>query len=156
MKFSSRPVQVLLVVLALLCGACFGDGADSITAQVDGDEPAGGHGYPDWLHKVYPPPGSETSVTQALQAQYTVQGAARQVRLILDGTDVTTYATATAPGLLEYDMDQASAPVELDPGEHNAVVELYKVEPGSGEGVESFDPEVHEAIDSFAWSFTVL
>lgn len=154
-RTDSQRVLVLLAGLALLLPACFGDGAEKIQAQAQG----GGEslaGYPEWLEKVYPPPDSQTSATQAVQVNHGVVEADRQVRLIIDGTDVTSYAVATAPGLLEYDVDQVSAPVELDPGEHTAVVELTRVTPGASEGVESFDADVHGAVDSFRWTFTVL
>lgn len=100
--------------------------------------------------------GSETSVTQAVQVDHDAIAADRQVRLIIDGTDVTAYAVATTPGLLEYDIDQLRSPVELQPGQHTAVVKLNRVTPGSGEGVESYDAEVHDTIESFTWTFTVL
>lgn len=148
-----RPL-VVLAALALLLAACFGDGADEIQAQAGG-EPADDE-YPEWIDKLYPPPGSELSATQAVQVDHKAIAADRQVRLILDGTDVTTYAVATTPGLLEYDIDQAQAPIELGPGEHTAVVQLTRVTPGSGEGADSFESEVHETIESFTWTFTVL
>ena len=143
------------VVLALMLPACFGDGADDIKAQARGEE-AGVADYPDWIEKVYPPPDSETSVTRAVQVNHGVVEADRQVRLLIDGTDVTAYANETSPGLLEYDIDQAASPVELKPGEHTAVVELNRVTPGASEGVDSYDPEVHETIDRYTWTFTVL
>lgn len=152
---ANRRVLVLLAALALLLPACFGDGADRIKAQANGDDQAVAD-YPEWIEKVYPPPGSETSATQAVQVDHGVVGADQQVRLTIDGTDVTTYAVATSPGLLEYDIDQAPAPVDLRSGEHTAVAELVRVTPGSSEGVDSFDADVHGVVDSFAWTFTVL
>ena len=154
-----RPLRTgviaLLVVLAMLLAGCAGDGADSVQAAADGDGQAAAE-LPDWVEKLYPPPGSETSATQAIQVNHTAIAADQQVRLILDGTDVTAYANATSPGLLEYDIDQDAAPVDLAPGDHKATVELFQVTPGEGEGVDSYDPDVHEPIDSFSWTFTVL
>lgn len=151
---SFRRLLVALLSLALLLPACFGDGAEEIQAQAEGE--VADDDYPVWLDKLYPPPGSETSVTRAVQVDHGAIEADQQVRLIIDGTDVTSYSVATTPGLLEYDIDQAQAPIELKPGEHTAVVQLTRVTPGSGEGVESFDDEVHEPIESFTWTFTVL
>lgn len=141
-------------MLGLVLTACQGDGADRIQAAVSEEARVGN--YPDWIEKVYPPPDSETSATQAIQVNHSVVTAERQVRLIIDGTDVTTYAVSTSPGLLEYDVDQEQSPVDLEPGEHTARAELLEVTPGASEGVDSYDPSVHEVIDSYTWTFTVL
>ena len=146
------PVLTLaLVLLSLVLSACAA-GAD----DADAEGAAASAELPDWIDKIYPPPDSETSATQAVQVNHNAIAADQQVRLIIDGTDVTSYAVATTPGLLEYDVDQAAAPVELEPGEHTAVVELNRVTPGASEGVDSYDADVHETIESFTWTFTVL
>lgn len=44
----------------------------------------------------------------------------------------------------------------LDPGEHEAVVELFRVTAGASEGVDSYDADVHGVIDAYAWEFTIL
>lgn len=111
---------------------------------------------PEWIEKIYPPPGSEVSVTQAVQVVHTAIEADRQVRLSINGTDVTTYALGSEPGLLVYEMDDPNAPVQLRPGDHTAEVRLMRRTPGEGEGSESYDPDVHEAIDTYSWNFTVL
>ncbi len=154
-RLKSRWMSLAVTSLVLILPACFGDGAERIQAQARG-EPAAVAEYPTWIDKLYPPPGSETSATQAVQVDHNVVEADRQVRLIIDGADVTTYATATSPGLLEYDVDQAAAPIALEPGKHTATVQLMRVTPGSGEGVDSYDPEIHETIDTYTWAFTVL
>lgn len=150
----ARRLILVVTALILVLPACLGDGADEIQAKVDGG--VADDDYPDWLDKLYPPPGSETSVTQSVQVDHSAIAADQQVRLIIDGQDVTTYASATTPGLLEYDIDQAQAPIDLAPGEHTAVVQLNRVTPGAGEGVDSYDAKVHETIESFTWTFTVL
>lgn len=151
---SPRRLLVVLALLALLLPACFGDGADKIKAAANDEVPE--EKYPAWIQKVYPPPGSETSVTRAVQVNHNVVDAEQQVRLVIDGTDVTSYAVATSPGLLEYDIDQAQSPLDLEPGEHTAVAHLMRVTPGASEGVDSYDADVHESIESFTWTFTVL
>lgn len=151
---AARRLRVVLTVLVVMLPACLG-GAEQAQEQVEKEDVAATD-YPDWIDKLYPPPGSESSVSQAVQVDHSAIQADRQVRLIIDGTDVTSYATSTTPGLLEYDIDQALGPVELKPGEHTAVVELQRVTPGSGEGADSYDPQVHETIDRFSWTFTVL
>lgn len=150
-----RLVGALLALVALLLGACAGDGAEDIQAVAEG-EAADAADYPEWIEKLYPPPGSETAINQAVQVNHTAVGPNQQVRLTIDGVDVTAYAVDTSPGLLEYDIDQANAPVDLAPGEHEAVVELLRVTPSVSEGVDSYDPDVHEVVDSYRWSFTVL
>lgn len=152
------PIVLLLTILALTAlaaSACAGDGAESVQEVAEGEAQTIAD-LPEWLEKVYPPPGSETSATQAVQVDHTAIAADQQVRLIIDGTDVTAYADATSPGLLEYDIDQEDAPVDLQPGEHEATVELMRRTPGASEGVDSYDPDVHKTIDSFSWTFTVL
>ena len=147
--------MLFLAVLALAPAACAGDGAEEIQAVAEG-EAASAAELPEWIEKLYPPPGAETAINQAVQVNHNIVDADQQVRLSIDGVDVTAYANATSPGLLEYDIDQANAPVDLGPGEHEAVVELVRVTPGASEGVDSYDPEVHETVESYRWSFTVL
>lgn len=151
----ARTPVLAIVVFALALTGCFGDGADDIQAVAEGDTNTVAD-YPEWIEKVYPPPDSELSVTQAVQVNHSAIAADQQVRLIIDGTDVTSYAVATAPGLLEYDIDQEQAPVELSPGEHQATANLVRVTPGASEGVDSYDPEVHETVETFSWTFNVL
>lgn len=100
---------------------------------------------PGWLSRVYPGPGAEGSVGQAMQVDYQVSGPEQNVRLFVDGVDVTTYA-AIQPGELQYEIDQGLAPVELDPGPHRAAVELVD-EPEQGEAVE--------VLDRFEWQFEI-
>jgi len=146
---------VLLLLVPALVGACSrGSGPESqAQSGVDGELAVE---YPDWIERVYPPPGSELSVTQAVQINHNVVEDARQVRLIIDGVDVTSYAIGTTPGLLEYEFDEAEfTPVELDPGEHTAVVELVDVvAPGADTGLEG--SEQPEILDTFTWTFTAL
>ncbi len=135
---------VLLVGVALLSG-CIGSGsADPATAEL-----------PDWLARVYPEPGAELTATQAVQVDHDTLAADREVRLSIDGTDVTTYARI-GPSTLEYDIDQTAAPVDLKPGSHTATVELYSVKAGASEGVESYSASERNLLDTFTWEFTVL
>jgi hypothetical protein len=94
---------------------------------------------------VYPEPGAEGSVGQAIQVDYQVSGPEQNVRLFVDGVDVTIYSTIQ-PGSLQYDVAQRFAPVELDPGPHRAAVELVN-EPEQGEAVK--------VLDRFEWQFEI-
>lgn len=140
----SIPV-VFLVAVMLLTGAC-ADGTDDTAATTAPDD------APDWITKLYPPPGAETTATRAVQVGYDTLPADREVRLLIDGTDVTVYAQQ-GPGLLEYDIDQDAAPVDLKPGKHEATVELYNVQAGASEGVDSFSASERAVIDSYTWEF---
>lgn len=146
MRGGMPAVWALLTIVLLLAG-CAGD-TDS-DAAVTVDE------APEWVTRIYPAPGANTTATRAVQVHYETVGAGREVRLLIDGTDVTTYARAT-PGLLEYDVDQPASPVELQPGSHTATVELYEVKVGASEGAESYSASERAKIDSFSWEFQVL
>lgn len=138
-----RPFLIALLLLALpLLAAC---GADNQA------EPGSTEDLPDWLTRVYPAPGAETTATRSVQVEYPVTEG-REVRLLIDGTDVTTYARVGG-GLLEYDVDQPVSPVELRPGSHTATVELYEPSVESSESSETFDPSERQLIDSFTWEF---
>lgn len=139
---------LILTAVALVLPACGGED--------DQGEPVSVADTPDWIEKIYPAPDSETSATQAVQVLHTAIPKDRQVRLNINGTDVTIYASGSDPGLLVYDMDDPNAPVPLRPGEHTAEVELVRRTPDSGEGTDSYDPDVHEVIDSYSWQFTIL
>lgn len=143
---------VIVMAAAFALPAC----GDDQGAEGDQGEPVAVPDAPEWLEKIYPPPDSEISSNQAVQIVHTAIQADRQVRLNIDGTDVTTYALDSDPGLLVYDIDDVAAPVQLSPGEHTAEVQLVRRTPGSGEGTESYDPDVHEVIESYSWEFTIL
>lgn len=140
------PVAFALLTIVLLLSGCAGDTDSGAAVTVDE--------APEWVTKIYPPPGANTTATRAVQVQYETVGADREVRLLIDGTDVTTYARV-GTGLLEYDVDQAASPVELDPGPHTATVELYEVKVGASEGAESYSASERAKIDSFSWDFQV-
>lgn len=147
-------VFVIVMAVALALPACGGE--DEETAEGDHGTPVAVADAPEWIEKIYPPPDSETSVTRAVQVVHTAIQADRQVRLKINGADVTAYALGSDPGYLVYDMDDAAAPVQLTPGEHTAEVQLMRRTPGSGEGTESYDPDVHEVIESYSWEFTIF
>lgn len=145
---------VIVMAAALALPACGSD--EKAGGEGDQGTPVAAPDTPEWLEKIYPPPDSEISVTQAVQVVHTAIQADRQVRLNIDGTDITTYALGSEPGHLVYDIDDVAAPVQLAPGEHTAEVQLMRRTPGSGEGTESYDPDVHEVIETYSWEFTIL
>lgn len=165
---SASPPRVLASVLAILLLAL----PACTQGPEEGREPAAGAGavdaeLPEWLIEVSPVPGAEAAPTDLVEVQWSRTRGAQEssgVRLFLDGTDVTAFAlpnegtnteqpfgpndenAAEAGGLLAYDPNTELMPVQLDPGEHTARVELV------------YQPEIGadlEVVDSFEWSFRV-
>lgn len=131
-----------------------------LVACADEEDPIASDGveaeYPEWVEKVYPAPGAETSATPAVEVNHNVVTSEREVRLSIDGVDVTTYADQHSPSLLEYDPGdiESNPPLELEPGEHEATLELLDVRPATeGDGTEY---EVLDTLDTFTWTFTIL
>lgn len=131
-----RAVALALLALAVAVAGCGDDGTGR-------DEPAA---LPDWVENVHPVPGTQTTATQQVQVTHSVVANDEGVRLVVDGTDVTVHASETRPGRLAYDPNRSRAPVELDPGTHEAAVQRVRL--------DEFG-EQHEVLDSFAWEFTV-
>lgn len=132
----------LLLVAALLAG-CADD--DAPAEDLAAEEPGG---LPEWLREVHPPPGAETTGVPEVQVSHEVVGTREDVRLVIDGIDVTQYA-GPGQGVLSYkpgDGDEPRAPVELAPGAHRAVVQRV-LRPEFG--------EPHKVLESFGWQFTV-
>lgn len=155
-----RVLASILACLMLVLTACTEgpEGDDASVADAD---------LPDWLIEVSPPPGAESSPTDLVEVQWSGTSGARDssgVRLFLDDTDVTAFAlpnegtnteqpfgpndenSAEGGGLLAYDPNTELMPVQLDPGEHTARVELV-YQPDLGADLE--------VVDSFEWSFRV-
>ena len=156
-----RVLVALVVALAATVAACNGD--EPAEDPVDkGDTPAAD--LPDWIVEVHPAPGAEVTAIPAVQVDHEEVDPTREVRLSINDVDVTAYAAETSPGLIEYDPEaeldpdiaaEAPAPVELEPGEHVAVVELYEVEPDKFKETGDPDYEVVEQLDEFEWTFTI-
>lgn len=141
---SRRRLALALAVVSLLLTGCFGDGADLVKRQAAG---ASEQALPEWLNKVYPADGSETTATRAIEVRHNVVSPQERLRLVVDGVDVTTYARE-GRGLLVYDADQANTPVELSPGTHRATLEYIRVP----EDVTEPPPE-HDVLGTYNWTF---
>lgn len=120
-----------LLVLALL-SAC-------ATTPVTGD-PAD---RPAWVKAVYPEEGAVVAVPDAVEVEHTITSPDEDIRLLVDGVDVTTYAVVEA-GLLRY--ESGSGPVTLSTGDHNAEVQRVLL---PTEGVQ------FSVVDSYSWEFRV-
>jgi hypothetical protein len=98
---------------------------------------------PSWLTQLNPGPDSSGSGIQVVEVKHSIV-TPEYVRLIVDGVDVTAYATK-GPGLLDY-RPAGGGPVVLTPAHHEAEVE--RLSPGTG----GAPPTV---VDSYTWSFTI-
>lgn len=149
-----RAWVVALLVLAVASAGC-GDSAD--------DEPDVGVAptgtLPSWLDAVEPRPGASVAPDDRVAVRYPLTEPPREIRLEIDGVDVTAVAdlnqnaaentdlTQTV-GELVYAPDQLAvdAPVVLEPGQHRVRAVLVRTEFGE-QSVE---------LDDFSWTFQVL
>ncbi len=134
MRAPSRLLTALLAaVVALALAGC--SPAQSETSSLPTTS------VPTWVERVYPAPNSTTAVPDAVEVRHTLQTSQDNVRLSVDGVDVTTYATFGA-GKLRY--ESGAGPVVLSPGEHTATVERV-TQPANG--------TKFQVLDSYSWSF---
>lgn len=163
---------VLLSGIAVLGAACTGDdaGDDGAVATVTGGPAAtpptstphdSDPTMPAWVQRVHPPPNASNSPERAVSVDATTVPAGQELRLIIDGIDVTAQALTAEPsdtagidgqptnnGSLRYDpRDTAGAPlVELRPGEHSATAELRERSEFGGRS---------RLIDAYTWQFVL-
>lgn len=123
---SAVGVWALIAIIAVV-GAC-GDGDDASV-------------MPEWVEEVYPEPGATVAVPDAVEVDHTLQTVDEDIRLVIDGTDVTAYATFEA-GKIRY--ESGDGPVILGGRRHTA--EVQRVE------LEAFG-EDYEVLDSYTWEF---
>lgn len=136
------PLVGLLVgalVLAVLATACAQDPATTVAD----DE------LPQWVSRVYPPPGAEVATNAEIQVEHNLTAPDEQIRLSVDGTDVTVYSDLDNAELV-YDMEDPRSPVVLDPGTHTATIERTRVPEDFDIGVDQV-----EVLGVFEWEFTV-
>lgn len=141
-----RPPAALFLAVLLSIVVLAGCG------DQEAESPAAGEALPSWLVSVEPEPGEQSAVLRRIEVNYDLQTGGENVRLSVDGTDVTSYAdfgreqNVGGPGRLVYDFEQARDLVPLDPGEHTATLDLVELE-DLGER-----PQVK---DTFSWTFTI-
>lgn len=141
-----RPGMAASLAALIAIGLLAGCGGESAAP------PAAGDPLPSWLVSVKPEPEEESAALRRIEVDYVLQTDGQNVRLSVDGTDVTSYAdfgreqNVGGPGTLVYDFEQGRQLVPLEPGEHTATVELVELE-DLGE-----QPRV---LDSYSWSFTI-
>lgn len=112
-----------------------------VVACGDGDGAGDTEQMPEWVESVYPEPGTTLAVPDVVEVDHAVQGAQEDVRLVVDGVDVTTYASFPA-GSIRY--ESGLGPVTLEEGEHTAQVQRVRLQAAGAE---------YEVLDSYSWEF---
>lgn len=120
------------VVLALLALA----GCTTSPVADDTADP-----MPSWVETVFPEPGAVVTAADAVEVDHNLTATDNDIRLLIDGVDVTTYAAFDA-AKLRY--ESGVGPVVLDDGDHTAEVQRV---------VLADDETQFEVVDSFTWEF---
>lgn len=100
-------------------------------------------GPPTWVEDVIPGPGAVATVPDAVEVDHSITATDEDVRLIVDGVDVTTYAVFDA-GKLRY--ESGDGPVVLSTGDHTATVQRVLLR---------LDETDFRVLDSYSWEFRV-
>lgn len=127
-----RILWSFVAVVGLVLAACDTPAREDI-------EPS--ESRPQWVERVYPEPGATAAVPDAVEVDHAITSPDEDVRLIVDGTDVTTYATFEA-GRIRY--ESGEGPIVLTSGDHWAEVQRVTL---PAEGVE------FTVLDRFRWEF---
>jgi len=112
--------------------------AGCTTTSVADDDP---DPMPSWVETVFPEPGAVVSALDAVEVDHNLTATDNDIRLVIDGVDVTTYAAFDA-GKLRY--ESGVGPVVLEDGDHTAEVQRV---------VLADDETQFEVVDSFEWEF---
>lgn len=96
---------------------------------------------PSWVETVFPEPGAVMTAADAVEVDHNLTATDNDIRLLIDGVDVTTYAAFDA-AKLRY--ESGVGPVVLEDGDHTA--EVQRVVLGD-------DETQFEVVDSFSWEF---
>lgn len=126
---------LLLLCLTLLVSAC-STGPETFEEGSTSEPPA-------WVEEVVPEPGAVATVPDAVEVDHTITATDEDVRLLINGVDVTTYATFEA-GKIRY--EAGDGPVDLGTGDHTAEVQRVTL---PSEGTD------FTVIDSYTWRFRV-
>lgn len=96
---------------------------------------------PAWIDEVTPRPGAAYAPDSGVSVRYQLPSIDQEVRLIIDGVDVTSVSTE-GPDLLRYDTSQGI--IDLNTGDHRAEARLVIL---SADGVETVP------VDTYTWTF---
>ena len=134
-----RPALVLwLVSILTLAGAGCADDSDT-----DGS-PQQAEPLPVWIDEITPRANATFSPSSGISVRYDLTEPDTEVRLFVDGVDVTAVSDG-GPGLLRYE-DNAEGIVRLDAGMHTAEAQLVILPTA---GVDTV------TVDSYTWSFRI-
>lgn len=131
---------ILALLVAVLASACTDPATVDTTAA---SQPTTASQPPSWIEDVIPEPGAISAVPDAVEIDHNIVTTDEELRLIVDGIDVTAYAEFDA-GKLRY--ESGAGPVELSPGDHTAEVQRV---------VLPADQTKYEVLDSYTWNFRV-
>ena len=129
-RFRARALVPLLMIVVLTAVG---------TACRSSESPAAAP-LPSWIVRLVPPPQSSSGGVQVVQVQHALVSP-EYVRLIINGRDVTSYATK---GPDELDYSGTRGPVPLTPGHYSARVDRMKLVTDGA-----------YTVDSYSWSFTI-
>jgi hypothetical protein len=124
-----RAAVTLALVLLAGCGA---------TTATTATPPPGTEALPSWVVSLNPHPGSSSEANTVVEVEHTVTEPDHEVRLIVDGVDVTAGALIGARSL---------AYEPLSRGSHTVRIEHVWL-PGAGADLET--------IETFTWRFETL
>lgn len=131
-----KPRALMAIMLGMACLVLVACGSDSTTGVTTAAMPA-------WIEGVYPEPGATLAVPDAVEVDHILGDPETEIRLLVDGVDVTIYAEFDAATLRYRSGD---GPVELSTGVHTAEVQRVALPADGSE---------YTVIDSFAWEFRV-
>lgn len=130
-----RPLWMAIAIAALLTLAACSTTTDTASTS-PGTEP-----LPTWIDEVTPRPNAAYAPVEGVSVTYRPPGPDQEVRLIIDGVDVTA-DSLSGTDRLRYDADSGIVP--LDVGTHTAEARLVIV---AADGVDTI------AVDSYTWTF---
>ena len=136
-----RASRTLLILTAALAAILAVGCTDRPIAGWEGSD--GTSDQPVWVQDVIPGPGADATVPDAVEVDHAITGSDEDVRLLVNGVDVTTYATLEA-GKIRY--ESGDGPVVLGTGHHTAEVQRVLLRT---EEVE------FRVLDSYTWEFRV-
>jgi hypothetical protein len=155
-RSAALRMSALVVLASILFAAC-GDSGEARPASSATTSPRTDFSKPSWVVDVYPPDGAVAATERAVQLEYGLLDHQREVRLIVDGVDITSQCEGIdrgpaggrfpSPGELRYDPTaNPLALVPLKPGRHLATAKLVRLpEPGA----------TLATLDEYDWSFTI-
>lgn len=127
-RLSRSVLALFLPVMLLVLTAC---------SDADADAAA----FPEWIEAVYPQPDATLAVPDAIEVDHRLEEPETEVRLLVDGVDVTTYSNFEG-AKIRY--EPGFGPVDLGGGDHTAEVQRVSL---------PVDGTEYVVVDSYSWEF---